>query len=551
MEEYTGPRIPEQQQISDQHQQMISDLQSIVKDLKDLYRNSDLDKEDEKDDDITTISIKEYDKKQSDKANITLGVEDIDKSILELKNSIKNDLKSNKANSHKDDTITNWKEFSDLKDKIKSLTITRDNGDKDILEFGTPPYNREIQNIKVCQVEYSQAKKKINTKKEDKYIVFEYTSKDYDTINESISKEIIMENFKQSTQMDKFANYKTRTYKLVIDLTNDVVYNYCQDVTNVIASDLEHSNLQKPMDTSNLHNHFRNLFFIVQPKITEKEIDEIIKNKQKDKNQKPNCNPIDEGSYGKDFEYAYRYCKDDKMLLQLENQSTQIKEELCKNEYLDQHLNKILKNVLNQEQKEKEKLNIKGCALCYKNLISTLQQVDRILDTAQELINTCKAGKSSTYVKVCYECALNYIDSIIQANTSWTIMEPGEFGKFKNAKGLDKIAKIQQSINDILGRKESSHQQPPSLQVDNKPKKIQQSINDILDRKESSHQQPPSLQVDNKPKNSLPWWKHVLGVVGLGIPYLFFCKTCCNEPEVLEDLSSARGRGKGRSVRNT
>ena len=119
MEEYTGPRIPEQQQISDQHQQMISDLQSIVKDLKDLYRNSDLDKEDEKDDDITTISIKEYDKKQSDKANITLGVEDIDKSILELKNSIKNDLKSNKANSHKDDTITNWKEFSDLKDKIK------------------------------------------------------------------------------------------------------------------------------------------------------------------------------------------------------------------------------------------------------------------------------------------------------------------------------------------------------------------------------------------------------------------------------------------------
>ena len=544
MEEYTGPLIKEQSPISQEHEKMISDLQSIVKDLKDLYRNAEPGKKNEKDDDITTIPIKKYDKKQSGNADITLGIENYNTntndSIKNLLGSIKDNIKSNGANSH-----TKRQEFSDLKNKIKSLTITRDNGDKDILEFGTPPYNREIQNITVCQVEDNKSKKV------DKYIVFEYTSNDYDTINEGVSQETIIKNFKQSTQMDKFANYKTRTYKLVIDLTNDVVYNYCQDVTNVIASDLEHSKLQKPMDTSNLHNHFRNPFFIVQPKITEKEIDEIIKNKQKDKNQKPNCNPIDEGSYGKDFEYAYRYCKDDKMLLQLENQSTQIKEELCKNEYLDQHLNKILKNVLNQEQKEKEKLNIKGCALCYKNLISTLQQVDRILDTAQELINTCKAGKSSTYVKVCYECALNYIDSIIQANTSWTIMEPGEFGKFKDAKGLDKIAKIQQSINDILGRKESSHQQPPSLQVDNKPKKIQQSINDILDRKESSHQQPPSLQVDNKPKNSLPWWKHVLGVVGLGIPYLFFCKTCCNEPEVLEDLSSARGRGKGRSVRNT
>ena len=542
MEEYTGPLIKEQSPISQEHEKMISDLQSIVKDLKDLYRNAEPGKKNEKDDDITTIPIKKYDKKQSGNADITLGIENYNTntndSIKNLLGSIKDNIKSNGANSH-----TKRQEFSDLKNKIKSLTITRDNGDKDILEFGTPPYNREIQNITVCQVEDNKSKKV------DKYIVFEYTSNDYDTINEGVSQETIIKNFKQSTKMDKFANYKTRTYKLVIDLTNDVVYNYCQDVTNVIASDLEHSNLQKPMDTSNLHNHFRNPFFIVQPKITEKEIDEIIKNKQKNENTLPDCNQIDNCVYGKNFEYAE--CKDDEILLQLENQSKQIKEELCKNEYLDQHLNKILKNVLNQEQKEKEKLNIKGCALCYENLISTLQQVDRILDAAQELINECKADKSSTYVNICYECALNYIDSIIQANTSWTIMKPGEFGKFKDAEGLDIIAKIQQSINAILDRKESSHQQPPSLQVDNKPKKIQQSINDILDRKESSHQQPPSLQVDNKPKNSLPWWKHVLGVVGLGIPYLFFCKTCCNEPEVLEDLSSARGRGKGRSVRNT
>ena len=340
--------------------------------------------------------------------------------------------------------------------------------------------------------------------------------------------------------MNRFSP-ETQTYKLVIDLTNDVVCNYCQNVPNVIDSDLEHSNLQKPMDTSNLHNHFRNPFFIVQPKIKEKEIDEIIKNKQKNKNTLPDCNPIDEGSYGGDF----GCCDPDDEILQLKEQSQKIKEELCKNEYLNQHWNKILKYVLNK--KEKVKLNIKGGPVYRDTLIEYLQQVNLSLNIAQQLIKEDKSDNSK-YVNTCYEYALHCIKDIIQANTSWTIIKTGEFEKFKAKEGMDIIAKIKQKIDVILGRQKSSHQQPPSLQVEKKTKKIQQSINDILDRKESSHQQPPSLQANSKPKKGLPWWKHVLGVVGLGIPYLFFCKTCCNEPEVIEGLPAARRKGNRRST---
>ena len=89
-----GPRIPEQQQISDEHQQMISDLQSIVKDLKDLYRNAEPGKKEEKDNDIKPFCIKKYDKDKSGDADITLSIKndnnDTNKNILELLNSINN-----------------------------------------------------------------------------------------------------------------------------------------------------------------------------------------------------------------------------------------------------------------------------------------------------------------------------------------------------------------------------------------------------------------------------------------------------------------------------
>ena len=501
------PHIQEQPQISKDHQEMISDLQSIVKDLTDLYRNAVLGKKEEKDNDITTIPIKKYNNKQSGNAGITLSIKkDTDSKnniINDLLGSIKNNIKSNGANSH-----TKRQEFPDLKDKIKSLTITRDNGDKDILEFGTPTYNREIQNITVCQVEDNKSKKG------DKYIVFEYTSKDYEAIKECLKKETTIEEFKELKPMDKFAHYKTRTYKLVIDLTNDVVYNYGQNVGNVIACDLEHStNLQNKMKTRNLHNHFRNPFFIVQPQITEKEIDKIIKNKQKNENTLPDCNPIDKGSYG---EYFGMFSDE---ILQLNKQDRKIKEELCKNEYLNQHLDKISTYVLNieQKQKQKEKPNIKGDELCKENLISNLTQVDLSLKIAQQLIKQ-KEKDGSHYLNDCYEYALRWIQDIIQANTSWTIMETGEFEKFKETKDFERIKNIKQKINAIRGRQEPSHQQSPNLQVGRKKKK------------------------------GLRWWQHVISCAGFFFPYLYFYKVCCNEPEVLEDLNGARGRGKGRST---
>ena len=266
-----GPRIPEQQQISSEHQQMISDLQSIVKDLKDLYRNAVLGKKEEKDNDIKPFCIKKYDKDKSGNADITLSIKndnnDTNKNILELLNSINNinnGFQPYGTDNHLDGTTIKQQGFYNLKDKIKSLTITRDNGEKDTLEFDTPPYNRKIQNINVYQVKGPKAEK------EDKYIVFEYTSDDYIGVIEDgteLKEETTIAQFKTSNPMNRFNSPETQTYKLVIDLTNDVVYNYCQNVPNVIASDLEHSNLQKPMDTSNLHNHFRNPFFIVQPEI--------------------------------------------------------------------------------------------------------------------------------------------------------------------------------------------------------------------------------------------------------------------------------------------